>query len=73
METATFPSDSAGVQVSKMLHAAGLAPSRAEADRLIKAGAVEINGTVWRELKYPDGLGELTIRVGKKWKKVQIQ
>lgn len=32
------------ISIPKMLHAVGLASSRTEAERLIKAGAVEIEG-----------------------------
>jgi tyrosyl-tRNA synthetase len=59
----------AGVQVSKLLVAIGLAPSRTEADRLLKSGAVEINGARWTELLHPVG-ATMTIRAGKKWKRV---
>ncbi|MFM2124634.1 MAG: hypothetical protein RL328_1085 [Acidobacteriota bacterium] len=59
-----------GIQVSKLLVAAGLAPSRTEADRLLKSGAVEINGAKWTDLNHPTGT-TLTIRAGKKWKRVE--
>ena len=59
-----------GIQVSKLLVAAGLAPSRTEADRLLKSGAVEINGAKWTDLAHPTG-ATLTIRAGKKWKRVE--
>ena len=58
-----------GVQVSKMLVSIGLAESRTDAERKIKSGALEINGARWTELSYPVA-GTLTLRVGKKWKKV---
>jgi tyrosyl-tRNA synthetase len=61
-----------GVQVAKMLVGVGLAPSRTEAERLLKSGAVEIDGGRWSELVHPSKQGTLTIRVGKKWKKVAI-
>ena len=57
-----------GVHVSKLLVAIGLAPSRTEADRLVKSGAVEINDTKVVELVHL-GVGPLTIRAGKKWKR----
>jgi tyrosyl-tRNA synthetase len=58
-----------GIQVSKLLVASGLAPSRTEADRLLKSGAVEINGAKWTDLTHPTG-STLTIRAGKKWKQI---
>jgi tyrosyl-tRNA synthetase len=60
-----------GIQVSKMLVSIGLADSRTDAERKIKAGALEINGARWTELSYPF-VGVLTLRLGKKWKKVTI-
>jgi tyrosyl-tRNA synthetase len=58
----------AGTNLPKLLVGAGLAPSRTEAERLLKAGAVEIDGQKWAPLSYP---GEsFTVRAGKKWKKV---
>jgi tyrosyl-tRNA synthetase len=72
IETVALPSEArtaAGVQVPKLLAAVGLAPSRTEADRLVKAGSVEINGAKWTEMVHPAG-SVLTIRAGKKWKRV---
>jgi len=57
-----------GTNVSKMLLGTGLAPSRTEADRLRKAGAVEIDGSRWTEPYYPRA--SFTVKTGKKWKKV---
>ena len=69
METATLPSD-AGSNLPKILLAAGLADSRTDAERKIKAGAVEIDG-----IKYTDFSLTVTkaivVRVGKKWKRIQ--
>lgn len=62
----------AGVQVAKLLVAIALAPSRTEAERLLKSGAIEINGARWSELTHPAKEGTLTIRAGKKWKRVRI-
>jgi tyrosyl-tRNA synthetase len=72
VETVDLPAEArvaAGVQVAKMLVAVGLAPSRSEADRLVKSGAVEINGARWSELVHPAG-EVLTVRAGKRWKRV---
>lgn len=60
----------AGLHVSKLLVSVGLAPSRTEADRLLKSGAIEIDGARWTELSHPGG-ATLTIRAGKKWKRVE--
>jgi len=57
-----------GTNMPKLLVGTGLAPSRTEAERLLKAGAVEIDGTRWSQLHHPHE--SFTIRVGKKWKKV---
>ena len=46
-------------------------PSRTDADRKIKSGALEINGARWTELSHPAD-ATLTLRLGKKWKKVTI-
>jgi len=72
IETVAIPEASRvanGVHVSKLLVAVGLVPSRTEADRLLKSGAVEINGERWAELVHP-AESVLTIRAGKKWKRV---
>jgi tyrosyl-tRNA synthetase len=58
-----------GTHVPKLLVGTGLAPSRTEAERLLKAGAVEINGERWTGMYYP-GSG-FTVRSGKKWKRVR--
>jgi tyrosyl-tRNA synthetase len=57
-----------GTHVLKMLAGAGLAPSRTEAERLLKAGAVEIDNERWTQLTYPRE--RFTVRAGKKWKKI---
>lgn len=59
------------LRVDKLLARVGLAESVSDAVRKIKAGAVEINGERVSELRYPDSAGAwLTIRVGRKWKRV---
>jgi tyrosyl-tRNA synthetase len=75
IETVALPAEArvaAGVQVPKLLAAVGLAPSRTEADRLVKAGSVEIDGAKWTEMVHPAG-SVLTIRAGKKWKRVDAR
>jgi tyrosyl-tRNA synthetase len=74
IETVALPDaarSATGIQVSKMLVSIGLADSRTDADRKIKSGALEINGARWTELSHPAD-PVLTLRVGKKWKKVTI-
>jgi tyrosyl-tRNA synthetase len=77
------PSDVETVKVSqsrinKILVEAGLASSVSEADRLIKAGAVEraVKGSSSpHRVELPSEAvepGEHVIRVGKKWKRVQV-
>jgi tyrosyl-tRNA synthetase len=60
------------IRVPQMLHAIGLAPTRSEAERLLKAGAVEIDGARCVDLKWSATAGTHTIRAGKKWKKIIV-
>ena len=60
-----------GVNLPKLLVTIGLADSRTDAERKIKSGALEINGARWTELSHP-AVASLTLRLGKKWKKVTI-
>jgi tyrosyl-tRNA synthetase len=60
------------IRVPQMLVAIGLAPTRSEAERLLKAAAVEIDGTRTVDLKWPAAAGTHTIRAGKKWKKIRV-
>jgi tyrosyl-tRNA synthetase len=59
-----------GIRVDKLLAAVELADSVSDATRKIKAGAVEINGNMHRDLVLDGASGVLVIRVGKKWKRV---
>ena len=59
-----------GTHVPKMLHGTGLASSRTEAERLLKSGAVELDGQRWTATYYTPP--EFTVRVGKKWKKITV-
>jgi tyrosyl-tRNA synthetase len=61
-----------GIRVDKLLAQTGLADSVTDAARKLKASAVEINGEIFRELLLTAVAGTLVIRVGKKWKRVQI-
>jgi tyrosyl-tRNA synthetase len=58
--------------VALILKTIGLAPTRSEAERLVKAGAVEIDGARHVDLRWVAPVGTHTIRVGKKWKKVTV-
>jgi tyrosyl-tRNA synthetase len=72
-ETVDLPSQAAtekGIRVDKLLAAVSLADSVTDATRKIKAGAVEVNGSIHRELLLSGAKGLLVIRVGKKWKRV---
>jgi tyrosyl-tRNA synthetase len=60
------------IRVPQMLAAVGMAPTRTEAERLVKAGAVEIDGARSIDLKWLAEAGTHTIRAGKKWKKVTV-
>jgi tyrosyl-tRNA synthetase len=60
------------IRVPQMLQSIGLAPTRSEAERLLKAGAVEIDGTRCIDLKWNAAAGTHTIRAGKKWKKITV-
>jgi tyrosyl-tRNA synthetase len=68
IETVSLPPD-AGSNLAKILLAAGLAESRTDAERKIKAGAVEINGEKVTSLSYTVK-EPVVIRLGKKWKRI---
>ena len=59
-----------GIRLDKLIATVNLADSVSDATRKIKAGAVEINGNVHRDLLLHGAGGVLVIRVGKKWKRV---
>jgi tyrosyl-tRNA synthetase len=60
------------LRVPQMLHAISLAGTRTDAERLIKSGAVEIDG-VRAGIVFRAEPGTHTIRAGKKWKRVHIK
>ncbi len=60
-----------GLRVDKLIAAVGLADSNTDANRKLKAGAVEIDGSVQRDLLFPAAGRLLVVRVGKKWKRIQ--
>ncbi|MBI1898566.1 MAG: tyrosine--tRNA ligase [Acidobacteria bacterium] len=67
----TLPMPDVGRRADKLLAHIGLAESVSDAVRKLKAGAVEINGVRHSGLVLPATNGDLTIRVGKKWKRVR--
>jgi tyrosyl-tRNA synthetase len=74
-ETVALPaaaSSDKGIRVDKLLALIGLTGSVTDATRKIKAGAVEINGAIQKDLLLNNVPGELIIRVGKQWKRVRV-
>jgi tyrosyl-tRNA synthetase len=71
IETITLP-DGTGKSLPKILLAAGLAESRTDAERKIKAGAVEIDGAKHTALTVDLPPGIHVFRVGKQWRRVQF-
>jgi tyrosyl-tRNA synthetase len=61
-----------GIRVDKLLATIGLADSVTDAARKLKAGAVEINGSIHRDLLLAGASGTLVLRLGKKWKRVRV-
>jgi tyrosyl-tRNA synthetase len=60
-----------GIRIDKLLAGVGLCDSVTDAVRKLKAGAVEINGAIQKDLLLPNAAGLLVLRVGKKWKRVK--
>ena len=74
-ETVDMPpqlSTEKGIRVDKLVAAIGLAESVTDAARKLKAGAVEINGNIHKDVLLTDATGLLVIRLGKKWKRVKV-
>jgi tyrosyl-tRNA synthetase len=59
-----------GSNLPKIILGTGMAESRTDAERKIKAGAVEINGERVTQINFTPKPGD-TIRVGKKWKRIE--
>ncbi|MDQ2711888.1 MAG: tyrosine--tRNA ligase [Acidobacteriota bacterium] len=59
-----------GIRIDKLLATVSLTDSVADATRKLKAGAVEINGSIHKDLLLPEARGVLVVRVGKKWKRI---
>lgn len=68
METVTVPRD----RLDRVLVSAGLAPSNAEANRMIKAGAVSVDGTKQfsNKFEFPDS--SAVVRLGRNWKRIEF-
>jgi tyrosyl-tRNA synthetase len=66
------------IRLDKLLATLSLAPSVTEASRRIKAGAVEVNGSIHKDLNLngsalvTDASGTLVVRAGKQWKRVRL-
>ncbi len=76
IETVGLPpavSTDKGIRIDKLLALIHLADSVTDAARKLKAGAVEINGNIHKELLLNGARGVLVIRVGKKWKRVRAR
>jgi tyrosyl-tRNA synthetase len=72
-DIATVDYGSAGeIRLPQMLHALVMAGTRTEAERLLKAGAVEIDGERITSIVFHAQPGIHTVRVGKKWKRVRV-
>jgi tyrosyl-tRNA synthetase len=61
------------INVPLMLHGSGLASTRSEAERLVKAGAVEIDGKRCFEMAFRAEARTYVVRAGKKWKKITVK
>jgi tyrosyl-tRNA synthetase len=62
-----------GIRVDKLVATIGLAESVTDAARKLKAGAVEINGEIHKDLLLTGASGTLVVRLGKKWKRVRAK
>ncbi len=61
-----------GVRLDKLIAKTGLADSVSDAQRKIKAGAVEINGQRCSDLVIPNSSGDVIVQAGKKWVRVTL-
>jgi tyrosyl-tRNA synthetase len=62
-----------GIRVDKLLATIGLAPSVTEAVRRIKAGAIEVDGRIVKDLLLANASGTIVVRAGKYWKRVRVE
>jgi tyrosyl-tRNA synthetase len=75
IETVPLPAGCAtpaGVRVDKLIAKIGLADSVSDAVRKIKAGALEIDGQKFQELVLVRSAATITLRAGRKWKRVDL-
>ncbi len=75
IEEVDLPAEAAApdaIRMVKLLMGLSLVDSRTDAERKIKAGAVEVNGERCTELMLSRYSSPLTIRVGKRWKRVRV-
>ena len=61
------------IRIPQMLYALGTAPTKSEAERLVKAGAFEFDGARRTDLKWSATAGPHTYRLGKKWLKFIVK
>jgi tyrosyl-tRNA synthetase len=61
-----------GIRLDKLLATIGLADSVTDAARKLKAGAVEVNGEIHKDLLLTGASGTVVLRLGKKWKRVKL-
>jgi tyrosyl-tRNA synthetase len=60
------------IRVPQMLREIGLTGTRTDGERLVKAGAVEIDGVRQSAIIFHAEPGTHTVRAGKKWKKITV-
>ncbi len=70
MDEITLPTQE---RIGQTLVMAGLANSRTEGDRLVRAGAVEVDGLRIKSPGHTLHTGVHTVRAGKKWKRVIVE
>jgi tyrosyl-tRNA synthetase len=61
------------IRLSQVIVNSEMAGTRSEAERLIKAGAVEIDGVRQKGMIFPAKPGTYTLRVGRKWLRFTVQ
>jgi tyrosyl-tRNA synthetase len=61
------------IRLPQFILGTGMSTTRSEAERLLKAGAVEIDGVRHTEIVFRAVPGTYTVRVGKKWKRVTVK
>ncbi len=69
IEAMAWPPD-VGLSLPKILLGTNMVDSRTDAERKIKAGAVEIDGIKFTDFSLPEKK-VMVVRVGKKWKRIQ--